>query len=236
MNYQARTGILALTAGADGSPGVPATLAGDIAGGTYPAVVNLLLALRRRDRTGEGCFIDIAMAENLFTFQFLGLAMDRARRPGHGPAASSSRGARLATASTAPPTGATSRSPPSRTSSGRRSATLRACPKRFETTRATRRRPSAVGGRLRGGPRFGCGGSGAGRPDTCCTVVRTLEEAVRDLHFKARGVFERRGRDFRPRPAGAAPSPGPGASHAGGGCTGASRRTGQRAIIRGTKS
>jgi len=31
----------------------------------------------------------------------------------------------------------------------------------------------------------------AGR-DTCCTLVRSLEEAVRDLHFAARGVFSRR--------------------------------------------
>ncbi len=28
--------------------------------------------------------------------------------------------------------------------------------------------------------------------DTCCTVVKSLEEAVRDLHFQARGVFERK--------------------------------------------
>jgi alpha-methylacyl-CoA racemase len=27
--------------------------------------------------------------------------------------------------------------------------------------------------------------------DTCCTVVRSLEEAVRDLHFAARDVFAR---------------------------------------------
>jgi crotonobetainyl-CoA:carnitine CoA-transferase CaiB-like acyl-CoA transferase len=30
-----------------------------------------------------------------------------------------------------------------------------------------------------------------GATDTCCSVVRTLEEAVRDLHFRARGVFDR---------------------------------------------
>jgi crotonobetainyl-CoA:carnitine CoA-transferase CaiB-like acyl-CoA transferase len=28
--------------------------------------------------------------------------------------------------------------------------------------------------------------------DTCCTLVRTLEEAVRDIHFQARGVFARK--------------------------------------------
>ncbi len=33
--------------------------------------------------------------------------------------------------------------------------------------------------------------SALGATDTCCTVVRTMEEAVRDLHFKARGVFDR---------------------------------------------
>ena len=70
LNYVAESGMLALAAGADGAPVVPAALVADIAGGTYPAVINILLALRERDRTGEGCKLDIAMADNLFAFMY----------------------------------------------------------------------------------------------------------------------------------------------------------------------
>src|SRR6185436_20015168 len=70
LNYAADTGMLALAAGADGAPVPPAALVADIGGGSYPAVVNILLALRERDRTGRGCKLDIAMADNLFAFMY----------------------------------------------------------------------------------------------------------------------------------------------------------------------
>ncbi|HMK70571.1 MAG TPA: CaiB/BaiF CoA-transferase family protein [Xanthobacteraceae bacterium] len=73
LNYMAETGLLGLTRGVDGAPGVPPVLAADIGGGALPAVINILLALRRRDATGEGCQLDIAMADNLFTFAYWGL-------------------------------------------------------------------------------------------------------------------------------------------------------------------
>ena len=41
---------------------------------SFPAVINILLALRRRDLTGEGCRIDIAMTDAMFTFAWLALA------------------------------------------------------------------------------------------------------------------------------------------------------------------
>ena len=44
---------------------LPPALLADIAGGAYPAVINILLALRQRDATGRGCHLDIAMADNL---------------------------------------------------------------------------------------------------------------------------------------------------------------------------
>src|SRR5262245_1953715 len=40
LNYVAESGMLALAAGADGAPVVPSALVADIAGGTYPAVIN----------------------------------------------------------------------------------------------------------------------------------------------------------------------------------------------------
>jgi crotonobetainyl-CoA:carnitine CoA-transferase CaiB-like acyl-CoA transferase len=73
LNYQAETGLLGLTVGTDGKPSLPSTLTADIAGGAYPAMMNILLALRARDADGKGCFIDVAMADNLFTFSYWGL-------------------------------------------------------------------------------------------------------------------------------------------------------------------
>lgn len=74
LNYLAETGILALNPGPDGSPTVPPVLAADIAGGSYPAFFNILLALMSRARTGAGCHLDIAMTEGLFPFAFWALA------------------------------------------------------------------------------------------------------------------------------------------------------------------
>lgn len=73
LNYQAEAGLLGLTAGVDGSPVLPNVLAADIAGGAYPAVMNILLALQSRQADGKGRMLDIAMADNLFAFNYWGL-------------------------------------------------------------------------------------------------------------------------------------------------------------------
>ncbi|CUJ31539.1 Formyl-coenzyme A transferase [Achromobacter xylosoxidans] len=73
LNFQAETGMLALSADANGAPIVPPTLTGDIAAGAYPAVVNILLALRQRDMDGKGQHLDISMTDNLFTLMYWAL-------------------------------------------------------------------------------------------------------------------------------------------------------------------
>lgn len=73
LNYQAQAGMLSLAADDSGKPVVPAVLTADLAGGAYPAVMNILLALRQRDRSGQGCHLDISMADNLFTLMYWGL-------------------------------------------------------------------------------------------------------------------------------------------------------------------
>lgn len=73
LNFAAETGLLAQTADGDGHPQLPQALIGDIAGGAYPATINILLALRRRDAGGGGCRLDIAMADGLFTTMYWGL-------------------------------------------------------------------------------------------------------------------------------------------------------------------
>ena len=73
MNYQACAGMVALSADSNGVPIVPPVLTADLAGGAYPAVMNILLGLRKRDLDGYGCHLDVAMADNLFTLMYWGL-------------------------------------------------------------------------------------------------------------------------------------------------------------------
>lgn len=70
LNYVGDSGILSLSRGPDEQPTMPFALVADIGGGSYPAVVNILLALRERDRTGQGAHLDIAMAEGAFAFAY----------------------------------------------------------------------------------------------------------------------------------------------------------------------
>ncbi len=70
LNYAADAGVLGNTA----QPGLPPALVADIAGGAYPAFANIALALLQRERTGKGCHLDVAMAENLWPFQYAALA------------------------------------------------------------------------------------------------------------------------------------------------------------------
>jgi crotonobetainyl-CoA:carnitine CoA-transferase CaiB-like acyl-CoA transferase len=53
-------------------------LAADIAGGSFPAVINILLGLRARDQSGQGCHIDIAMTDAMFTFTWAAMALGAA--------------------------------------------------------------------------------------------------------------------------------------------------------------
>jgi alpha-methylacyl-CoA racemase len=78
LNYIGNTGLLDLQPGPAGNPVVPPMLAADIAGGSMPAVINILLALRARDRSGQGYHIDIAMTDAMFTFTWAALALGAA--------------------------------------------------------------------------------------------------------------------------------------------------------------
>ena len=78
INYIGNTGLLDLQPGPPDHPVVPPMLAADIAGGSFPAVINILLALRARDQSGEGCRIDIAMTDAMFTLAWAALALGAA--------------------------------------------------------------------------------------------------------------------------------------------------------------
>ena len=78
INYIGNTGLLDLQPGPAATPVVPPALIADIAGGSFPAVINILLALRARDQSGQGSFIDIAMTDAMFTFAWYALALGAA--------------------------------------------------------------------------------------------------------------------------------------------------------------
>ncbi len=189
LNYIAETGMLALAAGADGAPVPPPALIADIGGGTYPAVINILLALRERDRTGKGCKLDIAMADNLFAFMYW--AMGNGEVAGQWP----TPGGELVT-------GGSPRYNVYRTQDGKFVAAAPLEQKFWENfcaliglapgfsddatdPAATRR---AVAGKIAAKTAAEWRALFAGR-DICCCVMASLEEALRDAHFVSRGVF-----------------------------------------------
>lgn len=78
LNYLAQSGLLSLVTDVDGAPYLPVTNIADIAGGSFPAALNILLGLRRSEATGVGCHLDISMTHNLQVLAFASLAAERA--------------------------------------------------------------------------------------------------------------------------------------------------------------
>ncbi|MCV7287650.1 CoA transferase [Mycolicibacterium wolinskyi] len=70
LNYLASSGLLGVVTDSTGSPNLPVSVLADIAAGTYPAVVNVLLALRTAERTGSGTHLQISMTHNLQTLAY----------------------------------------------------------------------------------------------------------------------------------------------------------------------
>jgi alpha-methylacyl-CoA racemase len=191
LNYIGATGLLALNPGPAGQPTVPPMLVADIAGGSFPAMINILLALRQRDRSGDGCRIDIAMTDAMFTFAWHALAAGQAS--GHYPGAG---GALLAGGS------------PRYQLYPTRDGKLVACAALEQ--KFWRAFCGAIGlgegqaddGADPAATRAAVATIIAGRTaeewrpmlaaaDCCANIVASLEEAVRDAHFVARGLFAR---------------------------------------------
>src|SRR5260370_14291927 len=80
LNYIGDAGLLALSMGDLQRPVLPPALIADVAGGAYPAVLNILLELEERRRTGRGRHLDVAMADNVFPLMFLAIGYGLAAR------------------------------------------------------------------------------------------------------------------------------------------------------------
>lgn len=191
LNYLAETGMLGLSAGADGAPVLPPALIADIAGGTYPALVNILLALRQRDSSGKGCKLDIAMADNLFTFLYWAL--------GSGQVAGSwpKPGGELVT-------GGSPRYQVYRTQDNRFIAAAPLEEKFWinflaaigapETLRDDSKDPETVKAQIQqiiGTQTAEHWRAQFAGKDVCCAVVASLKDAMQHPHFRERGLFSR---------------------------------------------
>lgn len=65
LNYAGYAGLLHYNRSPRGEPAMPATQLGDLAGGSFMAVIGILTALMGRAQTGEGSSIDVSMTEGV---------------------------------------------------------------------------------------------------------------------------------------------------------------------------
>ncbi len=65
LNYAGYAGLLHYNRGPNGEPAMPATQFGDLAGGSFMAVIGILAALLGRNQAGEGRMIDVSMTEGV---------------------------------------------------------------------------------------------------------------------------------------------------------------------------
>lgn len=67
LNYAGYAGMLHYNRGSNGEPAMPATQYGDLAGGSYMALIGILTALVGRAQSGEGRMIDVSMTEGVLS-------------------------------------------------------------------------------------------------------------------------------------------------------------------------
>ena len=174
LNYLADSGLLSL-----GQPVVPPALIADIAGGAYPAVMNILLALRSRERDGQGCKLDVSMSDNLFTFMYWALGDGQL---GDWPGSADSL-----------VTGGSPRYNVYKAKDGRFVAAAPLEDRFWDNFCAALSIPKdssieAVSKRIAEDTSEEWREAFAGK-DVCCAVVATVQEAFADPHFRGRGLF-----------------------------------------------
>jgi alpha-methylacyl-CoA racemase len=67
LNYAGYAGLLDYNRGPRGEPAMPPTQLGDLAGGSFMAVIGIMTALFGRTQTGEGRMIDVSMTEGVMS-------------------------------------------------------------------------------------------------------------------------------------------------------------------------
>jgi crotonobetainyl-CoA:carnitine CoA-transferase CaiB-like acyl-CoA transferase len=192
LNYVGDTGLLSLSMGSAHHPVVPPALIADIAGGAYPAVMNILMALMARMQTGKGCALDISMTDNLFPFMYwaLGEGFAGGQWPENGDALVTGGGPRYRLYAT----------------KDERIMAVAPIEQKFwaifcdvigleAPLRDDRINPRLTAARIAELIASKTSDEWRSRfegKDHCCSIVMSLSEAIDDPHFLARGLFARK--------------------------------------------
>ncbi|RRV10478.1 CoA transferase [Pseudomonas sp. v388] len=190
LNYMAETGVLSVS-GIDSVPVLPQVLAADIAGGAYPAVMNIMFALAKRDRTGLGCHLDVSMADNLYAFMYWGLGNGFAhgRWPGTGDEVVTGGSPRYQIYPTAD--GRYLAAAPLEPKFWALFCNLIELPLHLREEHAPADLVKSAVAQIIGSRSAEHWRSVFEGQDVCCSIVATLEEGVQDPQVTARRVFDR---------------------------------------------
>jgi len=188
LNYIAETGLLSLSMGPAAQPTVPPALIADIAGGAYPAMMNILLAMEQRRRTGKGLHLDISMTDNMFPLAWWALGQRAAtgQTPGNGDALLTGGTARYRLYPTSDGQ-IVAAAPIEQRFWGKFCEVIGLAPDLWDDSRDPGATLAAATAIIAGQTGVHWKGVFEG-VDCCCTLVASLDAALADPHFVARGV------------------------------------------------
>ena len=189
LNYIGNAGLLSISMGRENDTVVPPALVADIAGGSYPAVINILLALRKRDLNKEGSYIDLSMTENLFPFMFWGLGSGFAHNkwPGNSDGVLSGGSARYNIYKTSD--GSYVAAAPLEDRFWNKFCKAIELPKKFIKMENDQGKVTQEIRKIIGQKNKNYWFEVFNKADCCCSIVKSIEEAVNDHHFKVREIF-----------------------------------------------
>ena len=190
LNYIGNAGLLSISMGRDNDTVVPPALVADIAGGSYPAVINILLALRKRDLNKEGSYIDLSMTENLFPFMFWGLGSGFAHNkwPGNSDGVLSGGSPRYNIYKTSD--GSYVAAAPLEDRFWNKFCEAIELPKKFIKMQNDQEKVIEEIRKIIGQKEKNYWLDVFNKADCCCSIVKSIEEAINDNHFKVRKIFE----------------------------------------------
>ena len=190
LNYIGNAGLLSISMGRENDTVVPPALVADIAGGSYPAVINILLALRKRDLNKEGSYIDLSMTENLFPFMFWGLGSGFAHNkwPGNSDGVLSGGSPRYNIYKTSD--GSYVAAAPLEDRFWNKFCEAIELPKKFIKIQNDQEKVIQEIRKIIGQKEKNYWLDVFNKADCCCSIVKSIEEAINDNHFKVRKIFE----------------------------------------------
>lgn len=192
LNYVALAGLLSICVDQQGRPTLPHTQIADVGGGTFPAIINILLALKHRDATGAGCHLDISMTDNVLMWMRRALAPVLSGTAPYAPGRHPSSGGLARYAIYITRDGEELAVAAIEEQFWQRFCDLIGMPK---DARDDHREPDLVREKI-----AGLVSSRSGKEwrdlfeheDVCVEFVRSVSDALEDPHFRSRGIFDRR--------------------------------------------